>query len=184
MGLRAEKKAATRAALVQAAIAQFLARGYDAVSIEEICAPVGVSGRTFFRYFDAKDDVVFHDVSVYRDAFTQVIALRPAGEPGLATARRGALAVAAAAEARIADLRPRLALIPANPVLIARWAELDAFWFTGIHGLLVGEPDADLTAGALVGGLNAALAGYALDPTREGLAPRVGRLFARLASDR
>ena len=33
-------------------------RGLDAVSIDAICAKAGVSPRTFFNYFETKDDAV------------------------------------------------------------------------------------------------------------------------------
>ncbi len=57
-GLRERKKAARRLALVDATHRLVAEHGLDAVTVEMICAEVGVSPRTFFNYFDTKDDAV------------------------------------------------------------------------------------------------------------------------------
>jgi AcrR family transcriptional regulator len=52
-----------RRTLTTAAIDLFLANGYEATTVDEIAAAAGVGRRTFFRYFGAKEDVIFanHD---------------------------------------------------------------------------------------------------------------------------
>lgn len=57
--LRERKKLATRSALHASALALVVERGHDAVTVEEICEPVGVSARTFFNYFPSKLAAVF-----------------------------------------------------------------------------------------------------------------------------
>ncbi|MFI5614829.1 TetR family transcriptional regulator [Amycolatopsis sp. NPDC051903] len=52
-----------RRALSSAAVDLFTANGYETTTVDEIAAAAGVGRRTFFRYFDTKDDVLFanHD---------------------------------------------------------------------------------------------------------------------------
>lgn len=57
-GLRARKKRARLEALVDATHRLAAERGLDAVTVEDICAEVGVSVRTFFNYFESKNDAV------------------------------------------------------------------------------------------------------------------------------
>jgi len=55
-GLRERQKAARRNQLVDAAQTLVEENGLDGVTVEQICAKAGVSTRTFFNYFDSKDD--------------------------------------------------------------------------------------------------------------------------------
>lgn len=57
-GLRERKKAETRAALRAVAVRLYLRHGPAAVTVHDICEAAGVSARTFFNYFENKDDVI------------------------------------------------------------------------------------------------------------------------------
>ena len=81
MGLRERKKARTRDAISGAAIALFLERGYDAVSVAEIAEAAEVSKRTLFAYFPAKHDLVLHRFADHEDEPARVVRER---EPGVA----------------------------------------------------------------------------------------------------
>jgi AcrR family transcriptional regulator len=60
-GLRARKKAKTRAAIQENALRLFSTKGYEATSVDEIAEAAEVSPSTFFRYFPTKEDVVMYD---------------------------------------------------------------------------------------------------------------------------
>ena len=81
IGLRERKKLRTRAELSDAAFRLFAERGFDETTIEDIVEQVEVSPRTFFRYFDSKEDVVigfFDDLGLELRA---MLATRPSDEP-------------------------------------------------------------------------------------------------------
>jgi AcrR family transcriptional regulator len=60
-GLRERKKAKTRLAIREHAMALFKDQGYDKTTVEQIAAAAEVSPSTFFRYFPNKEDVVLQD---------------------------------------------------------------------------------------------------------------------------
>ncbi|MCO5971775.1 TetR/AcrR family transcriptional regulator [Actinoallomurus soli] len=80
-GLRERKKQRTRWALTDAALDLFLAKGYEATTIDEIVAAVDVSQRTFFRYFAGKEDVVLAIMKEYDQVFLATLVDRPGDEP-------------------------------------------------------------------------------------------------------
>jgi AcrR family transcriptional regulator len=56
---RDRNKLRTRLRLQRAALELFATQGYDATTLAQITDAADVSLRTFFRYFDAKDEVLF-----------------------------------------------------------------------------------------------------------------------------
>ena len=55
LGRRARKKARTRQAIYDAAMALFLERGYDTVTVDDVCRGADVAKGTFFLHFPTKD---------------------------------------------------------------------------------------------------------------------------------
>lgn len=81
IGLREQKKQATRRALHEAAVRLMTASSPQTVTVEAICAAAGVSPRTFFNYFDSKEEALFPAHDEYVPAITATIRDHPAGTP-------------------------------------------------------------------------------------------------------
>lgn len=92
-GLRAQHKSDTRRALVEVALRKFAERGYAAVTVEDICADVSMSSRTFFRYFPSKEDVLAAPLIEVLDVMRSSFDARPAAEP-VTTSLRATLGIA------------------------------------------------------------------------------------------
>lgn len=58
LGLRDRKRVETRARLEKAATELVLSEGLDGATVDAICESADVSPRTFFNYFDTKEDAV------------------------------------------------------------------------------------------------------------------------------
>ncbi|MFC8825011.1 TetR/AcrR family transcriptional regulator [Streptomyces sp. NPDC057137] len=80
-GLRERKKRQTYERLSETAIALFLERGFEKVSVAEIAAAADVSKPTLFRYFPAKEDLVLHRFADHEDEAARVVAGEGAGAP-------------------------------------------------------------------------------------------------------
>ncbi|HEV2637735.1 MAG TPA: TetR/AcrR family transcriptional regulator [Actinocrinis sp.] len=76
-GLRERKKQRTREAISNAAIALFLAEGYDQVSISRVAEAVEVSRRTLFAYFPTKEDLVLHRIADHETENSRVVRAHP-----------------------------------------------------------------------------------------------------------
>jgi AcrR family transcriptional regulator len=59
--LRERNKARARAEIADAALRLFFDHGFEAVTVDQIVSAAGVSRRTFFRYFETKEDALLAD---------------------------------------------------------------------------------------------------------------------------
>ena len=127
-GLRDRKKDETRQALREAAHRLFAAKGFSQTTIDDIAEAADVSRRTFFRYFDSKDDLLRVDVADLLPVMLAALRARPAGEPPLAAilaalrsliGPEGPPALAQSLASPVGSLRARLSLIR----LFADWEQ-------------------------------------------------------------
>lgn len=86
--LRERTRRAVQSELIDAALALFADRGFEAVTVEEIAAAAGLSKRSFFRYFASKEDVVLGKIDRQGDQFVQALEARPFNEPVWVALRR------------------------------------------------------------------------------------------------
>jgi AcrR family transcriptional regulator len=63
LGLRERRHRQTSADIRDAAVRLARERGFDKVTIEEICAEAGISSRTFFNYFPNKESAIAYGPS-------------------------------------------------------------------------------------------------------------------------
>ena len=157
--LRERKKAQTRNTIQQEALRLFLAKGYQATSVEEIAAAAGVSHMTFFRYFPTKEDVVISDE--YDPLLVELIAARPADEPAFAKIRHAVREGLARIYAVDRDaLLTRTRLILGTPELRARqWEQQEATerMILRALGSHTGRSDGDLATRVVVAACLAAI---------------------------
>ncbi|MFF3731309.1 TetR family transcriptional regulator [Streptomyces sp. NPDC002476] len=88
MSLRERKKQLTYQAVSETAIALFLERGFDKVSVAEVAAAADISKPTLFRYFPTKEDLVLHRFADHEDESARVVAARADDESPLDALRR------------------------------------------------------------------------------------------------
>ena len=77
-GVRERKRADNRVATIDAAYRVFAERGYDQVTVADICAAADIARRTFFRYFDSKEAVLDEPIHQMTDRVVASIAAAPA----------------------------------------------------------------------------------------------------------
>ncbi|MBD0423267.1 TetR family transcriptional regulator [Streptomyces sp. NPDC052309] len=119
-GLRERKKRATRAALAEAAIRLAAAHGAEKVTVEAISAAAGVSVRTFFNYFDTRDDAY---VVIDADAGARIrrsVLDAPASLTPLEALREAMAAELAEAEQQHELWRLHAEVLHASPHLLVR----------------------------------------------------------------
>ncbi|NEB02529.1 TetR family transcriptional regulator [Streptomyces sp. SID13726] len=89
--LRERKKQRTREALLRAAIQLFTTRGYERTTVDDIADTVGVSQRTFFRYFAGKEEAALALDAMTVANFVDAVRARPPHEAPLEALRQAVL---------------------------------------------------------------------------------------------
>jgi AcrR family transcriptional regulator len=116
-GLRDRKKRRTRQAIRAAAIELFTVQGVDATTVEQIATAADISPRTFFNYFDTKEQAVSLPYGLRNEVG---IATQPKPKQVWTTIQGVCLALATALEADVderATLLAGIRLCAHEPVL-------------------------------------------------------------------
>jgi len=157
VGLRARKKEATREALIRGAYQLFEARGFDAVTIDEVAERADISRRTFFRYFPTKEAIVFPRQAERLVGFKTALA---AATPDLVGVQRACMTLAARFGDARAEFLTQGRIIHTSHTLIAFEASLDVQWEDAIAAHLsqaLPELQSRYLAGAMMGLVRAVL---------------------------
>ena len=81
-GLRERTRRAVQREIAEAAVALFVERGYEATTIDDVAAAVGMSQRSVFRYFASKDEIILGKLDlVVAEDMLDALRARPLDEP-------------------------------------------------------------------------------------------------------
>ncbi|MDF0489934.1 TetR family transcriptional regulator [Sphingomonas sp. H39-1-10] len=94
-GTRERKRRETHRRIADAGVSLFIEKGFDGTTVEEIATAAGISRRTFFHYFDSKDDILLSLQSDIGGLFAAEIRKAPAGGSPFMLVRDAALSVCA-----------------------------------------------------------------------------------------
>ena len=102
-GLRERKKQRTRETIARAAHELFAERGDHDTTLPDIAGAADVSTRTIFAYFPSKEDILFSDFAVMKEALGQALGERPDGQDALETVRQFILSLHGAEKSDLDD---------------------------------------------------------------------------------
>ena len=144
----------------------FEAHGFDATTVDDIADATGISQRTFFRYFESKEAVLYGQWAWQLDVMTRRIEKAGDDVAPLDAVRAAVMSLAEGVERERHTVLMRARLTASSTsarsyyrtVVQPAWEEATAAALAARYGL---DPDADPTArslaGAAVGALNAAM---------------------------
>lgn len=135
-GRRERNKARTREALQSAARRLFTERGYAETTVGQIAEAADVSERTFFRYFDAKEDLLLPDLAAFFASIEAELRRRPVDEHPLDAYLAALLAVVGgqAVTGGMTTFAP--GLDPADPAVVAHLARSFVNWEARLTAIL------------------------------------------------
>ena len=130
-----------------AALRLFTEQGFHETTVDQIAAAAGVSRRTFFRYYDAKADVLWNEFDTEVETIRSLLAGSPPDLPVFDAVRR---AVVVGLEHRaddVPELRRRMTLLSTVPDLAASAAVHYDAWERAVSAFVArrsGQPEESL----------------------------------------
>ena len=95
VGVRERKRRETLRRITDAGVRLFIEKGFEGATVEEIAAAAGISRRTFFHYFESKDDILLSLQSNIGELFAAEVRRAPPGGSPFELVRDAALRVCA-----------------------------------------------------------------------------------------
>jgi AcrR family transcriptional regulator len=159
-GHREVKKQRTRQALIDAARRLYLEKGLEGTTVAEIARLADVAPRTFFTYFETKEDVFLGPGDARIDRLVEAIQQRRPGQPILAALREG---LGAGRPPAATEAAPGVAELLSHPAIEARLRERWNQWEDRLARAIAeevaarpGDPAPRVVAAALTGAIRVA----------------------------
>lgn len=116
---RGRPRGTTKRELELIAMRLFSEQGFDETTVEQIAAAAGISGRTFFRYFPGKAEVLWYSFDDEVAALRADFATVGDTEPLMAAVRRVVVNANRYRAEDVPELRTRMRLVATVPALAA-----------------------------------------------------------------
>jgi AcrR family transcriptional regulator len=185
LGLRETKKRRTRQALIDAAMRLYREKGFEGVTIAEIARGADVAPRTFFGYFETKEDVFLGRGDDRLDRIVRAIHERDRRQPILSAVRP---VLMQDRESTLAEhaARPGLSDLLRHPSITSRlrerwnrWEDLLATAIADDVGASLDDPRPKVVAAAITAAIRIAAAAAQKQPReRKQIAEQVFDLLA------
>lgn len=109
-------------------MALFAEQGFDETTVDQIAEAVGISPRSFFRYFTTKEDVVMGDFFSYVHPLEAALRARPHEEDALTAWRRALDKLTESTEADVRGSLRTVRVMTSTASLRARHLEKHLAW--------------------------------------------------------
>jgi mycofactocin system transcriptional regulator len=118
----------SHSAIEEAAFALFEERGFEATTMDDIAAVVGVGRRTLFRYYPSKNDILWGQFDEGLRGFAETFAAIPDDVPLAEAIREAIVAFNELDDAAVPQHRQRMRLLLGTPALLAHSELRYAAW--------------------------------------------------------
>jgi TetR/AcrR family transcriptional regulator, regulator of mycofactocin system len=125
---RGRRPSTTRREVARTALELFARQGYDQTSIDQIATAVGISRRTFFRYYESKREVVWGEFDAELIRLADRLEAADDDEPMMEVLRSAVIDINRFGAGELDELRIRIGLTSTVPTLIAHSAVRYAEW--------------------------------------------------------
>lgn len=163
LGLRERKKRRTRQAMIDAAMRLYREKGFEAMTVADIAREADVAPRTFFGYFESKEDVFLGRGDERLELLVRAVRERDRREPILTALRRELLREGEPQDQPEAAGAPRLSELMSHPAIANRlrtrwnrWEDTLAEAIAADVGAGEGDPEPRVVAAALTGAIRVA----------------------------